>query len=107
MCPLIKDEGVRHPATAMRSARQLDSGHLVYATQVRLRLPRRVIVISQAAFSMSDVTFIGQPLLHHDGRTTLVAKCDGMETLRLMCIPELATYFPPGYRRSCHALGPR
>ena len=81
--------------------------YLVYATPITLRLPRREVVVSQAAFSLSDTSFIGQPLLHHDGRTTFVAKCDGMEMLRLMCMPELATYFPPGYRRSCHALDRR
>lgn len=74
---------------------------LVYATPIQLRLPRREILISQAVFSLGDPKFLGQPILYHNGRTTLVAKCSGTDMLRLMCMPELKTYFPPGYQRNC------
>lgn len=74
---------------------------LAYATPVSLRLPRREILISQATLSLSDATFLGQPILHHQGRTTLVFKCSGTDMLRLMCLPELERHFPPGYRANC------
>ncbi len=81
--------------------------YLAYATPITLTLARREVVVSQATFSLSDTSFIGQPLLHREGRTTGVAKCDGMEMLELMCAPELSTHFPPGYGRSCQTLDQR
>ena len=60
--------------------------------------------MSEAVFSITDESFLGQPLLHHDGQTTLVVKCDGREMLVLMCMPALKTYFPPAYQRSCEII---
>jgi hypothetical protein len=75
---------------------------LVYAKPVRLRLPRRTVMISQAVFSLGDPGFLGSPILRHAGRTTLVFKCDGTEMLRLMCMPKLKALFPPGYQKHCN-----
>jgi hypothetical protein len=75
---------------------------LVYATPIELALPRRKILISEAVFSLRNANFLGQPILHHDGRTTRVFKCDGTDMLLLMCMPELEAYFPPGYQGNCH-----
>ena len=75
---------------------------LVYDTPIELRLPRREILISEAVFSLRNGNFLGQPILYHEGRTTLVFKCDGTDMLVLMCMPELAALFPPGYQRNCH-----
>lgn len=77
---------------------------LVYAAPIKLRLPRRSILISEAVFSLKDTKFLGQPSLHYNGRTTSVAKCDGQEMLGLMCMPDLAMYFPPGYQVHCHSV---
>ena len=63
----------------------------------RLRLPRREIPISEAVFSFGDPEFFGSPDLHHEGRTTLVFKCNGTVMLKLICMPELAVYFPANY----------
>ena len=74
---------------------------LAYATPIELRLPRREILISEAVFLIRNTDFLDQPVLHHDGRTTLVFKCDGTDMLRLMCMPALAAHFPPGYQGNC------
>ena len=81
--------------------------HLVYATPIEVRLARREILISEALFSLQNEGFLGQPLLHHNGRTTFVAKCSGTDMLVLMCMPQLKAYFPPGYQRNCHIVRQR
>lgn len=78
--------------------------HLSYASPIGLQLPRREIPISEALFLIEDQSFLNQPLLHHDGRTTAVFKCDGPDMLSLMCLPGLAAYFPPGYQDNCDVL---
>ena len=78
--------------------------HLVYATPIELRLPRRRILISEAVFSLRVGNFLGQPILYHHGRTTPVFKCDGPDMLRLMCMPELKPYFPSGYQGSSQTI---
>ena len=57
-----QDERVWRDATADAS-----SIRLAYAMPITLRLPRRALVVSEATFSLSDATFMGQPVLHHDG----------------------------------------
>ncbi len=83
---------------------ETSSIHLVYAAPIEIKLPRRVISISQAMFSFGDENFLNQPILYHDERTTRVFKCDGMDILMLMCVPELKTYFPPAYQKNCHII---
>ncbi len=94
-----RGQQVWHDALAERS-----SIRLIYAAPVKVRLPRWEILVSEAVFSISDESFLGQPLLHHDGQTTLVVKCDGKAMLVLMCMPELKAYFPPAYQRSCRII---
>ncbi len=77
---------------------------LIYRSPIQLKLPRREIVVSDVVFSLTDPNFLGSPILHHSGRTTLVFKCDGLDMIKLMCMPELKTYFPPGYQRNCQIL---
>ena len=77
---------------------------LIYATPVRVKPLRRDITVSDAVFSLGDPEFLGSPVLYHEGRTTLVFKCDGTNMLELMCMPELAAYFPPSYQRNCNVV---
>ena len=100
------DGGDQEAQMWLEALAEPSSIRLVYATPISLRLPRREILISQATFSLSDATFLGQPSLHHDGRTALVFKCNGTDMLRLMCMPELESHFPPGYQANCLGLGP-
>ena len=74
---------------------------LVYATPIQISLPRRLILVSEAMFLLRDTNFLSQPILYHDGRVTLVFKCDGLQMLLLMCMPELKALFPLAYQRSC------
>ena len=74
---------------------------LVYPEPVKIKLPRREILVSQAVFLVKDESFLGQPVFHHDGETNLVFKCNGMDMLVLMCMPELKAHFPADYQRSC------
>ena len=97
-----QEEQVWHQALAEPS-----SIRLVYATPIALRLPRREILISEAVFSIRNANFLGQPILHHDGRTTRVFKCDGMDMLYLMCMPVLEAHFPPGYQENCQIVRQR
>lgn len=77
---------------------------LRYREPIKLPLPRRKIVISDAIMTIEDAHFISQPLLFHQGQVNFVAKCDGLETIRFQCLPALREHFPPGYQRSCNIL---
>ncbi len=95
------DAGDREERVWREALAEPSSIRLIYAAPIRLRLPRREIPISEAVFSFGDPEFLGSPVLHHTGRTTLVFKCDGIDMLELMCMPELAAYFPPSYQKNC------
>ncbi len=95
------DAGDREERVWREALAEPSSIRLIYAAPIRLRLPRREIPVSEAVFSFGDPEFLGSPVLHHAGRTTLVFKCDGTDTLELMCMPELAAYFPPSYQNNC------
>ena len=86
------------------SLAQPSSIRLVYATPIQINLPRRRILVSEAMFLLKDENFLSQPILYHDGRVTLVFKCDGLQMLVLMCMPEMKALFPPAYQRSCEVV---
>ncbi len=98
------DAGDREERVWRQAVAEPSSIRLIYAAPVRLRRLRREVLASEAVFSLRDPNFIGSPVLHHGGRTTLVFKCDGTDMIRLMCIPGLKAHFPPGYQRNCHIL---
>ncbi len=95
------DAGDREERVWSEALAEPSSIRLIYAAPIRLRLPRREIPISEAVFAFGDPEFLGSPVLHHAGRTMLVFKCDGSDMLELMCMPELAAYFPPSYQNNC------
>ena len=101
------DGGDREEQVWREALPEPSSIRLVYAKPIELRLPRREILISEAVFSLRNANLLGQPILHHEGRTTLVFKCDGTDMLHLMCMPELEVHFPPGYQGNCHIVRQR
>lgn len=95
------DGGDRSP-DIWRDALSLPSAvRLVYSDPIQVTLPRRRILVSQAVFSLGNGSFLEQPVFHHEGHTIAVAKCDGMQMLKLMCMTGLKSHFPPAYQRNC------
>ncbi len=98
------DAGDREERVWRQALAEPSSIRLIYAAPVRLRRLRREVLASEAVLSLGDPNFIGSPVLHDAGSTTLVFKCDGTDMIRLMCMPGLKAHFPPGYQRNCHIL---
>ena len=101
------DGGDQNKQVWLEALAEPSSIRLVYAMPIELWISRRKVLVSQAVFSLRDDNFLGQPIVYHDGRTTLVFKCDGMDMLLLMCMPELEEYFPPSYQGNCHIVRQR
>lgn len=96
------DAGDREERLWREALAEPSSIRLIYTVPMQLGLPRRELLISEVVFSLRDPDFLGSPILHHAGRITLVFKCSGTDMLKLMCMPELESHFPPGYQENCH-----
>ena len=95
------DGGDHEERVWLEALAEPSSIRLTYATPIQIKLLRREILVSDAVFSLGEPEFLGSPVLHHEGRTSLVFKCDGTNMLELMCMPELAAYFPANYQINC------
>ena len=77
----------------------LDSSvHLEYPEKVSFRPDIEVTEILQA---FPEGNFAGHLLTKGDDELIAYGKCDGLETLRLMCMEGLAEHLPNGYRANC------
>ncbi len=60
------------------------------------------IAITEILQAFPEGNFVGHLLTKGDGEIIAYGKCDGLETLRLMCLEGLSKYLPSGYQSNCH-----
>lgn len=56
---------------------------------------------SELLQALSDGTCAGTLLTRHGAEVVAYAKCDGLETLVLMCLQGLSQHLPSGYANNC------